>query len=692
MASASLIFSGHIIEELSRNIPSSLFALNELIKNAYDAFSPDVLIKISPKNNTVTITDRGNGMEESEIKSLFHLSKSKKKYGQEIEQDGVKRITQGSKGLGFLSAFKFGDYVEWVTCKNGVQSKFSVRKSDLVSKDDIAGTEIPITTGRNDKKGTIITIYSSKEEIEELLSDLNLDDGKVIEKLAATIIDKSFNIIVEIENLNKQVSTKSLSDFRREEEKNQLFYIKYESSKHEIDVFHKGELIDSIEFQLRRTDYSIETELIVFYFEKGENSKDISALNKRIHDNALSPLVYINRNLFNNTVVFDPEVLRKKSSKETLPQMIGRVSITCQSTELEFNSDRTNFVDNSLTKDIIKDLVDLNKKIQSRGAEIKKSLRVNEKIPTGKAMPSQESGEQKNRAASIILDKKKPLLFSIPSEHIMLDDYIIQAKDSLGQEIQKSSVKLMVDGNHLVNRLIPSIEDPCEKEVFFRYEDENTELISRSLVFVFEKKYSNISGKTSEKSLFTIQSSSGYDVKMETVSDLIKAADIAYSSKSREELLPLIACSIRSIFEISSEKVIKERRTWFSKFDAKKLGSITKREMKDKLLLNVVHTIILLKKNPDIIREISNVTGISFPNLSNLLNIEDFKVAVKKSHIGAHQSTRFLSKPKVEASADSCGLFAVICDVLINLEKTSLSNIQLQKVDELDLDKYLGTP
>ncbi len=75
MSSVSLKFGGKLIEELSQKIPSSLFALNELIKNAYDAFSPDVTIKVSPSQQTIIISDRGNGMGESEIKSLFHISK-----------------------------------------------------------------------------------------------------------------------------------------------------------------------------------------------------------------------------------------------------------------------------------------------------------------------------------------------------------------------------------------------------------------------------------------------------------------------------------------------------------------------------------------------------------------------------------------------------------------------------------------
>lgn len=80
MVSTTLKFGGKIIEELSQKIPSTLFALNELVKNSYDAFSPDVTITVVPSKLMITVSDRGNGMSLEEINSLFHISKSTKRY------------------------------------------------------------------------------------------------------------------------------------------------------------------------------------------------------------------------------------------------------------------------------------------------------------------------------------------------------------------------------------------------------------------------------------------------------------------------------------------------------------------------------------------------------------------------------------------------------------------------------------
>ncbi|MQT61174.1 hypothetical protein GHO41_27970 [Pseudomonas sp. FSL R10-0399] len=469
MSEVSLKFGGKIIEELSQKIPSTLFALNELIKNAYDAFSPDITIKVEASKNTVTISDNGNGMGTDEIESLFHISKSSKKFGHVIEQNGASRITQGSKGLGFLAAFKFGDEVQWTTRKGGMQSTFSLRKSDLVSKQDLAGTSIPIITEAHNGKGTTIIISSSPKDIEVLLDDLS--NEKVSEKLAAAIVDENFDIKIEIENQATSYSTRNLKDFKLESDNDQLFYVSFDSEDNNIEFYHKGELLKSISGlpePMRRTDYSINLELVIFHFERGRNSKSISPLNKRVHDDALYPLVYFNRNIFNNIVIFDPELLRKTSSGSSLPQMIGRVSLRSQSEEVEFNSDRTNFVENSLTKSLIKNLKALNDLIQTNGSELKRELQKEnskKKVPTGKAAPVSKPGDPKKIAASISMNRKMPLKIYTPSDQIELEKYIFQVRNSLGVEVDKNEVEISIDGVPSSNGVLHSIEEPCEKLV-----------------------------------------------------------------------------------------------------------------------------------------------------------------------------------------------------------------------------------
>ena len=134
---SKIIVGGNIISELSEKIPSNLVALNELIKNAYDAGAKKVSILLDSSKKTLTIADNGSGMDKNDIDTLFHISTSEKIYGKMNE---YKRYTQGSKGLGFLSVFKFGKNVEWITRKQA-GLKFSIDFDEIVKITDIGEYE-----------------------------------------------------------------------------------------------------------------------------------------------------------------------------------------------------------------------------------------------------------------------------------------------------------------------------------------------------------------------------------------------------------------------------------------------------------------------------------------------------------------------------------------------------------------------
>lgn len=73
--------SGNIVSELSEKIPSNIIALNELIKNAYDAGAPSVEVSLDSTKKKLIIKDTGEGMNKSDIDTLFHISNSNKIYG-----------------------------------------------------------------------------------------------------------------------------------------------------------------------------------------------------------------------------------------------------------------------------------------------------------------------------------------------------------------------------------------------------------------------------------------------------------------------------------------------------------------------------------------------------------------------------------------------------------------------------------
>ena len=160
-------FSGSILKELSEKIPSVIIALNELIKNSYDAGANFIEIVIDSKLSNLVIKDDGEGIDREGINTLFHIGKSTKNYG---SINKYKRYTQGSKGLGFLAVFKFGrQFVEWETkTKYEEGYSFSINFDDIVKSDNITDYEVLLRKSSQKEIGTKITIKLEKEALEYL--------------------------------------------------------------------------------------------------------------------------------------------------------------------------------------------------------------------------------------------------------------------------------------------------------------------------------------------------------------------------------------------------------------------------------------------------------------------------------------------------------------------------------------------
>ena len=83
-------------------------------------------IALNTQNKTLTITDDGKGMGQEEISELLHISHSSKKYGTLNNN----RYIQGSKGLGALSALRFGTQVTWTSTQQQSPQQKSPQKQE----------------------------------------------------------------------------------------------------------------------------------------------------------------------------------------------------------------------------------------------------------------------------------------------------------------------------------------------------------------------------------------------------------------------------------------------------------------------------------------------------------------------------------------------------------------------------------
>ena len=98
-----------------QNFTNDESAVLELVKNAYDAKAQSVNLEFT--ENTLIITDTGDGMSAADIKQYWmHVGKSPKDY-EVIDENGHKRILAGAKGIGRFALARLGRKVEIHTKK-----------------------------------------------------------------------------------------------------------------------------------------------------------------------------------------------------------------------------------------------------------------------------------------------------------------------------------------------------------------------------------------------------------------------------------------------------------------------------------------------------------------------------------------------------------------------------------------------
>ena len=88
-----------------QNFTNEESAVLELVKNAYDAQSLDVIIVISKEH--IIIEDNGTGMNRQKILDAWmHVGRSDKKYI--VGEGEAARVLAGSKGVGRFAIARFG--------------------------------------------------------------------------------------------------------------------------------------------------------------------------------------------------------------------------------------------------------------------------------------------------------------------------------------------------------------------------------------------------------------------------------------------------------------------------------------------------------------------------------------------------------------------------------------------------------
>ena len=292
--------SGKILAELSEKIPTNIIALNELIKNSYDAGASFVTIEINTIKKILRIIDDGSGMTRKDIDMLFHISESNKVHG---KKNKYGRITQGSKGLGFLSVFKFGKIVEWKT-KSDKGYYFSVDFNMLTNAEDISHYPIELYIDDSISKGTEINIKIDNYNAKSLNDYFSLE--KNYKKIINSFDDDKF--IINLKLNNEIYSSKEKKHLLENDKKQQLFYVTYNCKTQKIIFTHNDHIIHSVTYDFLSNQYTLDIELLIFQL-KSHGKENIDKLFFNPNDD-LTPLIYYNTNLFINYTIFDPDIMR----------------------------------------------------------------------------------------------------------------------------------------------------------------------------------------------------------------------------------------------------------------------------------------------------------------------------------------------------------------------------------------------
>ena len=140
---------GRLIQELGlRLVASPEVALVELIKNAYDADSPNCAVRLEDDGKTLVITDEGHGMTYADFEAKWMRIATSSKLAQQFSPKYRRRLT-GAKGIGRFAVRYLGDHLtlesvavdqKWKGVTK-LKAIFNWEQLDVVQ--DIVSTKVP---------------------------------------------------------------------------------------------------------------------------------------------------------------------------------------------------------------------------------------------------------------------------------------------------------------------------------------------------------------------------------------------------------------------------------------------------------------------------------------------------------------------------------------------------------------------
>jgi len=203
-------------------LPDATAALNEVIKNAYDADATDVEIEINTHQvvsqpglhfkttlqGFITVRDNGKGMNWVDVqKNWMNFSFSAKKELKAKETTQGKRTPVGGQGLGRLGTARLGDCVELFSCSGAENSHVAFDWNDF--RDDRNLTEVPFFAARipgPKQQGSSIWMFPLKDP-DRWKGDMGTQWIEALQSKISLFTDqKSFRIKLVLDGVHYSLS------------------------------------------------------------------------------------------------------------------------------------------------------------------------------------------------------------------------------------------------------------------------------------------------------------------------------------------------------------------------------------------------------------------------------------------------------------------------------------------------------
>lgn len=198
----------HVLTIGEELIQDQYAAIVELVKNCYDADSPDAVVyfKRNPEKNwlEIRVEDHGHGMSTNDVINKWLVPSTAYKLSERKSPNG--RIMQGRKGIGRYAASILGDDLQLETIdKAGLKTTLYIKWAQLAEYEYLDQIDIPVHTEQSEQNsGTILTIRSVLSSNsywnDETLKTLRFELKKLIPPKSDRTFDSNFKIWLCFDN------------------------------------------------------------------------------------------------------------------------------------------------------------------------------------------------------------------------------------------------------------------------------------------------------------------------------------------------------------------------------------------------------------------------------------------------------------------------------------------------------------